>query len=93
MTMIVDPSGFDVERLPSQPVLDALLIESLEALAAAGQPDAACRFAGRACAVLRDVDSRQWRKFNVLLHRLSPGVADNDFIRDRRDIVYDPKTR
>lgn len=79
MKMIVDHSGFDVECLPPPPVLDALLIESLQALAAAGQPETACRLAGRACAALREGDPRQWRKFNALLHRLSPMVADDKF--------------
>lgn len=48
-----------------------LLVASLDALARAGQADAACRMAGHACAVLRPVDAREWQKFNVLLHRLS----------------------
>ncbi|MGP2493284.1 hypothetical protein ACTDI4_16865 [Mesorhizobium sp. PUT5] len=47
-----------------------LLVSSLEALARAGQADAACCMAGRACAVLRTTDAGQWRKFNVLLHRV-----------------------
>ncbi|MBN8967140.1 MAG: hypothetical protein J0G95_01560 [Rhizobiales bacterium] len=88
MKMIVDHSGFDVECLPPAPVLDALLLESLQALAAAGQPEAACRLAGRACAALRNGDSRQWRKFNALLHRLSPMVADDKFDRDRELQVF-----
>lgn len=48
-----------------------ILLASLEALAATGQVDAACRLAGRACAVLRKDDPIGWRKFNALLHRLS----------------------
>lgn len=48
-----------------------LLVASLETLARLGEVDAACRTAGRACAVLRKTDPTQWRKFNVLLHRLS----------------------
>lgn len=55
--------------------LTDLVISSLEALAAAGQPDAACRFAGQACAALRKDDPRSWRRFNALLHRLSKSVA------------------
>ncbi len=51
--------------------LTDILLSSLEALAATGQIDAACRLAGRACAVLRRTDSSGWRKFNALLHRLS----------------------
>jgi hypothetical protein len=53
------------------PGLAAVLLASLEALALAGQADAACRHAGKACAVLRGTDPVQWRKFNALLHRLS----------------------
>lgn len=52
-----------------------ILLSSLEALAATGQVDAACRLAGRACAVLRNNDPSGWRKFNALLHRLSILVA------------------
>jgi len=48
-----------------------ILLSSLEALAATGEVDAACRLAGRACAVLRNNDPSGWRKFNALLHRLS----------------------
>lgn len=55
----------------TQVVLCEILLASLEALARAGQADAACRLAGRACAALRKDDTKQWRRFNVLLHRLS----------------------
>jgi hypothetical protein len=55
--------------------LTDLLLSSLEALAAAGQADAACRLAGRACAALRKDDPSGWRRFNALLHRLSKSVA------------------
>lgn len=48
-----------------------VLLSSLEALAAAGQADAACRLAGRACATLRKDDPIGWRRFNALLHRLT----------------------
>ncbi|MBZ9798679.1 hypothetical protein [Mesorhizobium sp. ES1-4] len=51
-----------------------LLVASLEILAKAGQADAACRAAGKACAVLRQAHPAQWRKFNALLHRLSGQV-------------------
>ena len=52
--------------------LSEILCESLTALAAAGQPDEACRQAARACMALRKHDPRNWRRFNALLHRLSP---------------------
>jgi hypothetical protein len=51
-----------------------ILLASLEAMARLGQADAACREAGRACAVLRGANPAQWRKFNALLHRLSKHV-------------------
>jgi hypothetical protein len=53
-----------------------LLVVNLEALARLGQADAACRGAGKACAVLRGTNPVQWRKFNALLHRLSRHVPD-----------------
>lgn len=55
-----------------------LLVASLDALARAGQADAACRMAGHACALLRQGDARQWQKFNALLHRLSRLVEHDD---------------
>jgi hypothetical protein len=58
--------------------LDRILLASLEALAAAGETDAACRLAGQACAALRRQDEVAWRRFNALLHRLvlrPPGRA------------------
>jgi hypothetical protein len=60
--------------------LDRILLASLEALAAAGETDAACRLAGQACAALRQQDAAAWRRFNALLHRLvlrPPGRAAN----------------
>lgn len=56
--------------------LSVLLSESLKALAAAGQTDAACRLAGRACALLRGRNPPEWVRFNKLLHRLSPMTGD-----------------
>jgi hypothetical protein len=53
-----------------------LLLLSLEALAAAGQADKACRLAGRACAILSKDGTGGWRKFNALLHRLSKLAPD-----------------
>jgi hypothetical protein len=59
----------------SPTALVEILLSSLEALAATGQADAACRLAGRACAALRKSDPSGWRKFNALLHRLNILVA------------------
>ena len=54
--------------------LAGILLSSLEALAAAGQVEAACRFAGRTCVALRQSDPQGERRFNALLHRLAPRV-------------------
>jgi len=59
---------------PSSESLTGILLSSLEALAAAGQIEAACRFAGRACVALRHSDPQGERRFNALLHRLAPRV-------------------
>jgi hypothetical protein len=62
--------------LPDSPVaLIDILLSSLEALAAAGQADAACRLAGKACAALRGRDPAGWRRFNVFLHRMTKHVS------------------
>jgi len=55
-----------------------LLVASLEAPAKAGQADAACRQAGKACVALRASSPAQWRKFNALLHRLSRQAPSGD---------------
>jgi hypothetical protein len=68
-------TGGAVGQHRSPDELPDLLLASLEALAAAGQADTACRLAGHACAVLRESDPRGWRKFNALLHRLSKLVV------------------
>ena len=60
------------EQLSTAAELSAILLAGLQALADAGQGDEACRLAGRACAVLRHGESREWRRFNALLHRLAP---------------------
>ena len=48
-----------------------LLLDALRKLADAGEVDAACRVAGRACVVLRRSDPKSERRFNALLHRLT----------------------
>jgi hypothetical protein len=67
----------DVAAPPPTGGTDALagvLLRSLEALAAAGHADEACRLAGHACAATRQTDLRIWKKFNALLHRLARHV-------------------
>ena len=60
--------------LPAQKLVD-LLITSIGELAAAGEVDAACRLAGQACVALRHSDEKAARRFDVLLHRLSPKLT------------------
>lgn len=52
-----------------------ILITSLNALAAAGEVEAACRLAGQACVALRHSDQVSARRFDVLLHRLTPKLG------------------
>jgi len=64
---------------PTAPTAIAgILLSSLEALVAAGQAEAACRFAGEACAALRARDPAGWRRFNVFLHRTAKYVSLED---------------
>jgi len=51
-----------------------LLLTSLTALAEAGEVEHACRLAGQACVRLRHVDPATARRFDVLLHRLTPAL-------------------
>ncbi|TAM57330.1 MAG: hypothetical protein EPN49_15325 [Rhodanobacter sp.] len=59
---------------PSPESLTGILLASLEALAVAGQVEAACRLAGRACVALRHADPQGEHRFNALLHRLASRV-------------------
>ncbi|MCW3473194.1 hypothetical protein [Limobrevibacterium gyesilva] len=52
--------------------LDDLLLDSLARLAAAGEVEAACRLAGKACQLQRRSNERSAHRFNALLHRLTP---------------------
>lgn len=56
----------------SSPDLVRILLDSLTALAAAGEVEEACRLAGRAYVALRRTDEAAARRFDVLLHRLTP---------------------
>ena len=56
--------------------LGEILARSLEELVAAGRVETACSLAGLACAATRQGDTRQWKRFNALLHRWSAGVAE-----------------
>lgn len=65
-------AGPAAERRAQVEVLTDILLASLAALAAAGEVEAACRLAGRACVALRHSDQAAARRFDVLLHRLTP---------------------
>lgn len=52
--------------------LSVILQDALKALAEAGEADAACQLAARACAALRHDEPALWRRFNALLHRIAP---------------------
>lgn len=60
---------------PELRMLPEILLESLTALADAGEVEPACRLAGRACSALRKSDPRAARRFDVLLHRITPKLA------------------
>lgn len=74
MTQASLGSGFDcsarapVSSRPDQVIL--LLLDALQKLADAGEVDAACRIAGKACVILRRGSPKDERRFNALLHRL-----------------------
>jgi len=68
------PTATDAVAAPAAAAanpLTELLAGALQALADAGEVDRACRIAGHACAALRHDDAAGWRRFNVLLHRLT----------------------
>ncbi|WP_454621106.1 hypothetical protein [Bradyrhizobium cenepequi] len=50
--------------------INLLLLDALQKLADAGEVDAACRIAGKACVILRRTAPKEERRFNALLHRL-----------------------
>ena len=61
---------------PHADALSTILLTALQALAASGRADEACRLAGRACAALRLRDAQQWKKFNAFLHRAARDTPD-----------------
>jgi hypothetical protein len=52
--------------------LSEILLATVTALAGTGEVETACRFAGQACVALRSADPATARRFDVLLHRLTP---------------------
>ena len=65
-------------RPQTAPVMPAriteILLASIAALAKAGEVEHACRLAGQACVTLRGTDPAAARRFDVLLHRLTPAL-------------------
>jgi len=55
--------------------LSEILLASITALAGAGEVEAACRLAGQACVALRCSEPDAARRFDALLHRLTPMLA------------------
>ncbi|TAL82459.1 MAG: hypothetical protein EPN74_17025 [Rhodanobacter sp.] len=70
---------------PAPESLIGILLASLEALAVAGQVDAACRLAGRACVALRHSDPQGEHRFNALLHRMAPRVPRSTQMNNDRE--------
>lgn len=61
--------------MPPQDETVMLLLDALQKLAEAGEVDAACRIAGKACVLLRHSAPHAERRFNALLHRLTGRLA------------------
>lgn len=79
MTRELSTPGFDYSALeplttPQEQVI-SLLLDALQKLADAGEVDAACRIAGKACVVLRPSDAKSEHRFNALLHRLTRRIG------------------
>ena len=49
----------------------ALSVDALQKLADVGEPDAACRIAGKACITLRQADPKAERRSKAFRHRLA----------------------
>lgn len=75
MTVNNGAANETIQKPDTTDSLSSVLLASLYALAEAGETEAACRFAGRACAILRRTSPIAARRFNVLLHRLTPRLT------------------
>lgn len=62
-------------NVEEQQEITLLLLDALQKLADAGEVDAACRLAGKACVVLRRSSPGGERRFNALLHRLTRSLG------------------
>lgn len=56
-------------------LLSNILLDSIGHLAKAGEVEVACRLAGRASVALRGADPAASRRFDALLHRLTPTLT------------------
>lgn len=55
--------------------LSEILLESAAALARLNEVEMACTLAGQACVALRETDPASARRFNALLHKLTPRLT------------------
>ena len=66
-----DPELAQTSRVAPQEGIIVLLLDALQKLANTGEVDAACRLAGKACVLLREISPGAEQRFNALLHRLA----------------------
>jgi hypothetical protein len=66
------PKPAGVTETSSSARLSEITLASVTALAGTGEIETACRLAGQAYAALRSADPAAARRFDVLLHRLTP---------------------
>jgi hypothetical protein len=77
-----DPGLAQLSRVAPQEGIIVLLLDALQKLADDGEVDAACRVAGKACVLRRQISPGAEQRFNALLHRLARRLGPVD----RRDI-------
>jgi hypothetical protein len=65
-----DSQATSVVSVPTKRLAE-IVLETITALAGAGEIEAACRFAGQACVAMRHADPATARPFDALLHRLT----------------------
>ena len=73
-----DPGLAQTSRVAPQEGIIVLLLDALQKLADAGEVDAACRIAGKACVLLRQTSPGTEQRFNALLHRLARRLGPGD---------------
>lgn len=83
--MTVSESPSEAATTVDVAALSGLLLASLKALADAGEGEKACMIAGQACAVFRKTDADEWRRYNVLLHRLGPKTGPVGTVAEASD--------